>query len=602
MKRNQYGINFDLGVPLQSAEEFELLYIELNPEKKHRLIHWIKDKNEGPIIVAGQIGTGKTTFIEKAFQDASIVCDVKIGLDTAVPPHTPGGFWGVFLGKVIDFAQKYKCNLKVFNLPEDLLGIKYADKGLSKLVNALCDKPMSISKFNEKRQLYHLIDENIGFIKQQLKDIIEIVENKIMRRLIIFAEGVDKFDPFSAEYISLLDLLNFLNNYKTLYEANLIHLFVTLQKWHNSKKIFLTGSSNEKITEILMKRLGVYSKSREEMLPLLAAFSGGNARQGLRLLLEYDYAAGEIEKDTKEAMAYACQRVRDDLLSTSPGSFEPELLRVVDREKYITIEAIKDFGNREGSQNAIYQNWILILDEADRELKWPAAVNPLLLPAIEAFKNIPESPEMKILREWAESHETTPLVSLMPLTILEIFRSMAAYFLNPERKDKIIIAYENRALAQLANDFIIGRAGTYKPGNFKDIDYDDLPGGQLDFFLSTFQEIQYDGYSIFFEKKLTKSELIALDQRRDALIDYKMIWWIPYNDLKGYLNYWSQLRQFFNIFRLEEDVLSNLTKEEIEEDLEDIEVLRPSEDPSKGQLKERLYNVLHYLKTRKDEQ
>ncbi|NIN41220.1 MAG: hypothetical protein GTN82_04770 [Candidatus Aminicenantes bacterium] len=492
------------------------------------------------------------------------------------------------------------------------------------MVKALCDKPMSISRFNEKKQLYHLVDENIEFIKQQLKDIIKIVENKIGKKLFIFAEGLDKFDPFSPEYISLLDLLNFLNKYKTLYEANLIHLFVTLQKWHNSKKILLTGSSNDKIAEILMKRLGVYSKSREKIIPLLAAFSGGNARQGLRLLMEYDYAVGEIGKDTKEAMTYACQRVRDDLLSISPGSFEPELLKVVDRDKYITIGTIKDFGNRGGSQNAIYQNWILIADEADRELKWPAAVNPLLLPAIEAFKDIPESPEVKNLREWAESHETSPFgleidvsetgqkkyfdilsnseVSFMHLTILEIFGNMAAYFLNPERKDKIIIAYENKELAQLANDFIIGKAGTYNAGNFKDINYDEIPEGRLDFFLSTFQEGQYDGYSIFFKKKLSKPELIALDQRRDAFIDYKMIWWIPYNDLKGYINYWPQLRQFYNIFRLEEDVLSNISIEEIEEDLEDIEALTPSEDPSNGQLKERLHKVLHYLKARKDEQ
>ncbi|NIM11227.1 MAG: hypothetical protein GTO45_04475 [Candidatus Aminicenantes bacterium] len=86
MKRNQYGINFDLGVPLQSSEEFELLYVELYSEEKQRLINWIEDRNEGPMIVAGQIGTGKTTFIKKAFQEASIDCDVKIGFDTEVPP------------------------------------------------------------------------------------------------------------------------------------------------------------------------------------------------------------------------------------------------------------------------------------------------------------------------------------------------------------------------------------------------------------------------------------------------------------------------------------------------------------------------------------
>jgi hypothetical protein len=121
-------------------------------------------------------------------------------------------------------------------------------------------------------------------------------------------------------------------------------------------------------------------------------------------------------------------------------------------------------------------------------------------------------------------------------------------------------------------------------------------------FLSGLSKEQYDGYSIFFEKQLTPPELMAMDQRRDALIDYKMIWWFPYNDLKGYLKYWPQLRQFFNIFHLEEDVLGNISKKEIEEDLEDIEGMAPSQDPSKGQLKERLQRVLNYLKKREDEQ
>jgi hypothetical protein len=95
---------------------------------------------------------------------------------------------------------------------------------------------------------------------------------------------------------------------------------------------------------------------------------------------------------------------------------------------------------------------------------------------------------------------------------------------------------------------------------------------------------------------------MALDQRRDALIDYKMIWLIPYHDLKRYLKYWPQLRQFFNIFHLEKDVFANISKEEIEEDLEDIETMDTSQDPSKGQLKERLLRVLNYMKKREDEQ
>ncbi len=88
-----------------------------------------------------------------------------------------------------------------------------------------------------------------------------------------------------------------------------------------------------------------------------------------------------------------------------------------------------------------------------------------------------------------------------------------------------------------------------------------------------------------------------MDQRRDTFIDFKMIWWIPYDDLKEYLKYWPQLREFFSIYRLEEDMLSNISKEEIEEDLEDIDLIDFSTQ-SKKQLKKRLRSVLNYLKNK----
>ena len=210
MKRNRYGINFDLGIPLQSREDFEILYVELNPDQKQRFVDWINDENQDAIIVAGQIGTGKTTFIEKAFQEASIQFDIRIGLDTEVTTYVRGAFWGFFLGKIIEFAQKQKCKLAELRLSEDLIKINYDDNGLEQLVKRLCDKPISISDFNEKKKLYHSIDENIEFIRRQLGDIIDQIENKIKRPLFVFAEGIDKFSPYSAEYVSLVDLLDFL--------------------------------------------------------------------------------------------------------------------------------------------------------------------------------------------------------------------------------------------------------------------------------------------------------------------------------------------------------------------------------------------------------
>lgn len=622
MKRNRYGINFDLGVPLLSNEEIEILYVEMYAEQKQRLIDWMKNENEAPIIVAGQIGTGKTTLIEKAFQESSSPWDIQVKLDTDVPMplYGRGAFWGFCLGKVLDFARQLEIDVSIYNLPEDLIQVKYANNGPELLINRLTEMPMAISDFNNKKKLYNLVDENIDIIKIQLLDIIKKIENNIQRKLFFFAEGIDKFHPHTADYVSVVDLLNFLSQCKTLYEANLIHL-LGAESWHNrsSKKVFLTGASNERLIEILTKRMGVYVKSREEMLPILSALSGGNVRQAVRLLMEFDEAVGKKRKDIKEALDYACRRVRNDLLDILSGSIDAELLKVVNRDKYITSGTLSDFAGREISQNAIYNNWILISDEADRELKWKANINPLLLPAIETFQYIPESPETELIREWAETHEVSPFgleigtsavdknkffdiigseSTLIPLDIMETFECMAAYFLSPERKDKIIIAYENKELVRLANDFIIGKAGTYKPGNFKNISFEEVPEGQLDIYLDILsKEQQHDGYSIFFEKKLTPAELIALDQRRDAFNDYKMIWWIPYEDLKGYLKYWPQLRQFFKVYRLEEDIFGSLTREGIEQDLLLLDSIDFPEELKKD-IKEKLERILNTLDER----
>jgi hypothetical protein len=576
MKRNRNGINFDLGMPLKSPEEFELLYVELYPEQKQRLIHWIEDEDEDSIIVAGQIGTGKTTLIEKAFRETAIKWDVHIKLDEEVALYVRGAFWGVFLGKVIALAQKKKCDTTPFGLAEDLLGIKPSADSLNQLVRALCDNPKTIADFHRKKKLYHLIDENIEIIQRQAGDIIKLVEKKMKRKLFVFAEGIDKFRPYTADYLSLLDLLDFLNRYKTLYEANLIHLFGKLQEWHKSKKIFLTGAAAGQITEILTKRLGLYSKAREKILAVLSSLCGGNLRQGLRLLIEYDYAADEMKKDAPQALNYACQRTRDDLLNVPGKTLEPEILKVVNKDKYIKSGTLTGFDTMPGALNAIYLNWILIINEAEQGVKWPASVNPLLLPALQILADLPEAPETKLLREWAEAHEISPFgleidVSnldhpekffdilgldehpLMLLNILEIFDRMAAYFLNTDRKDKIIIAYENEELVKIANDFIIGKAGTYKPGNFKDIDYDDATGGQTDIFLNFLEKDRYDGYSIFFKRKLTAAELQVLDQRRDAFSDYKMIWWIRYDDEFDYLReHCQESSNEFTLKQLEE--------------------------------------------------
>jgi len=630
MKRNRHGVNFDLGMPLDSAEEFEILYVEANTRQKERLGRWLDDANEGPLVVAGQIGSGKTTLIKKALQEAKRYPDIGISLDTDAVTVERGAFWGLFLGKALAYAHKIGLDLSSFTFIHDLIGKSPSPKGRGKikdndavvrLAGRLAGPVRSFADFKRSKRLFALIDENIELLRRQSGELIDGIEKKLGRRVLIFAEGIDKFSPHTGEFLSLLDLLVFLNRYKTLYEANFIHL-MNGDPWHlKVAKVFLPAAGREQVGAILEKRLGIYNRPRLAILPLLAELSGGNLRQGLRLLLEYNYAVDEAKREPKAALDDACLRVRDDLLGIASHDLEPALLKVIDRDGFLYSGTMNDLATREPSQNAIYLNWILICGEADEALKWPAIVNPLLLPAVRAFKDLPESPEIRMLKEWAAAHEMSPFgldidtrevtkekfFDIMAgsgllgasLNIVDIFSSMASYFLNPERKDKFIIAYQDKEIARLTNDFILGKAGTYQPGHFIDIHFAAIPDHRLDIFIGGKGDESIDGYSIFFDQRLSPTELISLDQRRDIFIGVKMIWWIPYPDLLDYLKYWQQLRQFFKIYRLEEDVFATISKKEIKEDIGNI-AAAGFPGPGSRDLKKRLRRVLAYLEKRKD--
>lgn len=176
---------------------------------------------------------------------------------------------------------------------------------------------------------------------------------------------------------------------------------------------------------------------------------------------------------------------------------------------------------------------------------------------------------------------------------------MAAYFLNPERKDKIVIAYESRELVQVANDFMVGKAGTFTANGFKQVTIGNK--AKKNAVETIIKELNrtgetdvYDGFSFFFARKLTKEELITMDQKRDEWLEHKMIWWIPYDDLKGYFKYWTQLRQLTRIYRLEEDILGNITKDDIEQDLVRLKHIH-FPDEHKLNTKEKLEGVLRIL-------
>ncbi len=620
--RNRKGINFDAGFPLENEDDLKLLYVDSNPIQRKRLSGWLKSPDSEPLVLVGQIGTGKTTTIAMAFADAGITPDIKLSLDTDTSGYTPGAYWGLFLGHILKAALQLGIDPALFGFSGDLFENNFAS--VREISELLKRRSNGLADFNKKKRLLSRIEASLEYIQPQLRELIATIEQKNGRRLFVFAEGIDKFKIHTPDYESLIDLLDFLSRYKTLFEANLLHLFGERREWKSTSKLILTATKQVDIISLMRRRMGVYASSRETIYPILASLSGGNPRQALRLLIEHEFALN-AEMEIKQCLDYACQRVRDDYLNTISDLFDPELLKVIDRDRYIKTGTLTGFDSRAAAQEAVYQNWIIIEEEPDHAQNWQANINPLLQPAIQTLATLPETLETKLLREWALDHDTSPfgldfnIESSTPkhyierlheekihsdYTITEVFDRMAAYFIEPSHKEKIIVSFKNRDLVELSNDFVLGRAGTFNPLRFKDVKYEEEPDMPVeDWLLFHLHEESFDGYSIRFYRNLSERECTELDQKRDAFLDFNMIWWIEEARLRKYLPFWPQLKQFFKILHLEEEVLSNITPREIEDDLEDLESNLEELDNTKGTKAEnlkqsvlRLKNVLLYLK------
>ena len=100
-------------------------------------------------------------------------------------------------------------------------------------------------------------------------------------------------------------------------------------------------------------------------------------------------------------------------------------------------------------------------------------------------------------------------------------------------------------------------------------------------------------YSVELIGKWTEAQLRDLEHRRDILGNLQMLWWIQQEDLKRYLRFWPQLRQFFRIYRLEDELWRSITKEEIQADIDLIKEMSDESDPEGVR---RLSAVLTYLK------
>jgi len=112
MSINKRGMTIDLGYPL-SEEDLEDLFIDLFPELKNRCVEWLKDvKSVRPMMLAGQIGTGKTTLINQVLMESGVEPDLRLSFDKDDFDVSIGGFLGYVFFKTLKTLENVKIDVR----------------------------------------------------------------------------------------------------------------------------------------------------------------------------------------------------------------------------------------------------------------------------------------------------------------------------------------------------------------------------------------------------------------------------------------------------------------------------------------------------------
>jgi len=613
MKRNQYGVNLDEGIALASQEEFDLLYLESDSEVENRLVEWIKSSTTS-VVFGGQIGCGKTTTIERALRISEKRPDIVCHFDRNHINPSPLDTWLIVFAEVARFSATQSFPVMVEHLPglQEILGVSPVEWEES-ATQALLEKysPLALEKHQKFKGLLEPLLQHLPGI---LKTIIQEIEAILGRSIFIFASGVDKFEPGTAAYISLSEPLTVFASFKTLFEVNAVHLFANDRWTHGLKKEVLTVSSLNWIEDMLSKRLGVYAQTYKDQIPILAAYSGGIPRQALRLL-DHFIVQHKHYPNQNDAIIHCVEAVNRDFFSFAKKP-KNELLKVVAKQNALETTLVSLPGDLETAMRAVFGNWI-ILKQPEQESLWQVCVNPVIK---SSFDNLSaDDPEILLLKKYATQQgmsangldidvrvndwqETLREVVDHPiaLNIIEILDTISSALLSKDREDRIIVAYENHQNAEIVRAYLEAKSNTYEYQVWKHVV---IQGGNqqtpLNEVVNFLSDKTTDIYSLDFVGDFNDEQLSELNLRRDTFIDKQLIWWVPKNKLPQYLVQWTQLRQLFQIFILEDDISRSLTAEEVEADLEFMKDLVESENTAEFSYASNLQKVLSYLKADK---
>jgi hypothetical protein len=620
MKRHRFGINLDEGIPLSSDQDFELLHVPCFNDISGQLLEWTA-RGEKPSLLGGQIGSGKSTLIRYVFNNSIRKPDVEIHFDKDSLNKDVGDFWGITLAEFIKTALMHHIELSFSKLPEELGGYRADD--WNSLLNGICPAEFSSEVFKVKKELREKIVAMREYIGKTTIEIGMRLQERLKRLLFIFASGVDKFNQGSAAFLEMEEVLVALASFKTLYEVNVIHLFPKPGTVFSSmERLFIPAAQQETVTDILEKRLGVYAQPVRPQLKALAQWSGGNPRQAVRLLSHFETARKNRKRKFGENLAIAISETASDFFAYSPKPSQ-ELILVTKNTAKMETSLLYLPGDRDTAVRALYGNWILI-----KKLGQPGTlevtVNPLVKGAFDTEIN-PEEPEFKMLSEYSGyngisgygldfnvlDHKTgkeksgdqlhgeyfaSAIEHPVQVNLTEVFEILSGALMAKDRPDWVIIAFRDPSVLEAARAYLFAKANSYEYQRYRHIA---IKGGkrtqpllEMEKFLSEDTDI----FSIEFSGKWENEHLETLDRQRDRFINLQMIWWIPYQDLKDYLPRWIQLRQLFEIFVLEDELLGSISAAEVEADLSFFNDLVENEQSSEANVVNNLKIVLEYLK------
>lgn len=575
MEIYSYGVNLDQGLPLSEPEEFDNFYIPFQESSESILKEWF-DSGTNPIILAGQIGAGKTTIINHILLGHNKSDYILCKFDSKVVDTSLGGFLWHLISETATYCEENQFGLDEHSFLIDL--IPSTSLSWQEIIRLNHSQFKTIADYELVWEIIRKLSNKKQYVVQNLIDIFNKIEQKFNKRLVLFFSGIDKFQLSSASYFAIKELIIEFLQLKLLLEFNAVHFFD--QRWVPIQKVFLGTVHKSQLIQLMDRRMGSYKFILAPIVSDLIAYSGGNIRQSLRLLSNYNVFR-KRSVSNREALSKAVIQTITDLFSTANWP-EPSFMKFVRKSKTISAQTITTVGDPDTAQLSVFDNWIF-LTGTQADGSWEVKINPLVsLFYKESFEpldvTIAMASQIGIENDMSSDGLILPgsrlenksgiLSTPVKLNFEQAWNVLAASVLSLQRNDRTIIVYESIHIKDLTQSLI--RLRLEFDGVIKYIEkgFDDnqLIAQELQNIYSTKPD-QATLISIDFRTKLSPEQLLAIDALRDIFLPYKMIWWIDKKVIHEFLVNWRSLRQLFNVVYLEDELKNLLTKEEIKSDL-----------------------------------